>query len=195
MRVRTIQGADDAKPGSGSASLTRKAVNQHLSVAREDTPRHTLNLVPGVISSEVKASGTKSRAPLHSAANDAFCILGEAPKIAGEAPALPITSRHLRTDYHAFSSSRPANDVIREEGVERRTVWGAHAPSRVATGASPVALVRRLNLCRTTGQKGIGEAPIPAREGACAPHFVIAEQTIPHRGLGSQDDGASRCDA
>jgi hypothetical protein len=32
-----------------------------------------------------------------------LCIFGEAPKMAGEAPALPITSGQRRTDYHAMS--------------------------------------------------------------------------------------------
>jgi hypothetical protein len=48
----------------------------------------------------------------HFAANDASWNSGGAPKMAGEAPALPITSRYLRTDYHAFPSLGAQEDLL-----------------------------------------------------------------------------------
>jgi hypothetical protein len=58
--------------------------------------------------------------------------------------------------------------------LKRRNVWGAHAPSRAGDDA-PVLANFVSSRAGPTQMKGrFGEAPKPARDGACAPRNEIS---------------------
>jgi len=58
--------------------------------------------------------------------------------------------------------------------LKRRNIWGAHAPSRAGDDAIVIANFISFRVGPTPMKERFGEAPKPARDGACAPRNEIS---------------------